>query len=62
MLSNGIHWVSDYPLGLFIGYYFGMIAAHPEGLPITESDSELKMNLLPNITPVGSGVKLTLRF
>ena len=62
MLSNGIHWVSDYPLGLFIGYYFGMLAAHPEGLPITESDSGLKVNLLPNITPVGTGVKLTLRF
>ena len=62
MLSNGIHWVSDYPLGLFIGYYFGMLAAHPEGLPISNSDGGLKVNLLPNITPVGTGVKLTMRF
>jgi hypothetical protein len=62
MLSNGIHWVSDYPLGLFIGYYFGMLAAHPEGIPITESDGGLKVNLLPNITPVGTGVTLTMRF
>jgi hypothetical protein len=62
MLSNGIHWVSDYPLGLFIGYYFGMLAAHPEGLPITDSDSGLKVDILPNITPVGTGVSLTIKF
>jgi hypothetical protein len=62
MLSNGIHWVSDYPLGLFIGYYFGMLAAHPEGLPITDSDSGLKVDILPNITPVGTGVCLTIKF
>jgi hypothetical protein len=62
MLNNGIHWVSDYPLGLFIGYYFGMIAAHPEGLPVTDSSGGLKVNILPNITPMGSGVSLTMRF
>jgi hypothetical protein len=62
MLSNGIHWVSDYPLGLFIGYYFGMLAAHPEGLPVTDSDSGLKVNLLPNITPIGTGVSLIIKF
>jgi hypothetical protein len=62
MLSNGIHWVSDYPLGLFIGYYFGMLAAHPEGLPVTDSESGLKVNILPNITPTGTGVSLTIKF
>jgi hypothetical protein len=62
MLSNGIHWVSDYPLGLFIGYYFGMLAAHPEGLPITESNSGIKVNLLPNVTQIGTGVSLTMNF
>jgi hypothetical protein len=62
MLSNGIHWVSDYPLGLFIGYYFGMLAAHPEGLPVTDSESGLKVNILPNITPRGTGVSLTIKF
>jgi hypothetical protein len=62
MLNNGIHWVSDYPLGLFIGYYFGMLAAHPEGLPVTNSSGGLKVNILPNITPMGSGVSLSMRF
>jgi membrane-associated phospholipid phosphatase len=62
MLANGIHWVSDYPLGLFIGYYFGMLAAHPEGLPIADSDDGMKVHILPNITPMGTGVSLTIRF
>jgi hypothetical protein len=63
MLSNGIHWVSDYPLGLFIGYYFGMLAAHPEGISVTESgDGKLKVYVLPTITPWGNGVSLTMKF
>jgi membrane-associated phospholipid phosphatase len=62
MLFNGIHWVSDYPLGLFIGYYFGMIASHPEGLPVSESDSGVKLHILPNFTSIGTGAKLTITF
>jgi membrane-associated phospholipid phosphatase len=63
MLSNGIHWVSDYPLGLFIGYYFGMLAAHPEGMPVVESDDgRLKVHILPNITPIGTGATLSMTF
>jgi membrane-associated phospholipid phosphatase len=25
MLNNGVHWASDYPLGLAIGYVFGKV-------------------------------------
>jgi membrane-associated phospholipid phosphatase len=63
MLSNGIHWVSDYPLGLFIGYYFGMLAAHPEGVPVMESDDgRLKVHIFPNITPMRTGVTFSMTF
>jgi hypothetical protein len=63
MLSNGIHWASDYPLGLFIGYYFGMLAAHPEGVPVMDSgDGKLKVYVLPNIGPTRTGVNFTMRF
>jgi hypothetical protein len=63
MLSNGIHWVSDYPLGLFIGYYFGMLAAHPEGLPVIDSgDGRLKVHILPSITPIGTGATFSMTF
>ncbi|MBL7893447.1 MAG: phosphatase PAP2 family protein [Bacteroidia bacterium] len=27
MLNNGVHWASDYPLGIALGYSFGKIAA-----------------------------------
>jgi membrane-associated phospholipid phosphatase len=63
MLSNGIHWVSDYPLGLFVGYYFGMLAAHPEGLPVIDSgDGKTIVQIAPNITSIGTGVSLTIKF
>jgi hypothetical protein len=32
MVNNGIHWYSDYPLAIVLGYTFGMIASHPEGI------------------------------
>jgi membrane-associated phospholipid phosphatase len=33
MVNTGIHWYSDYPLAVVLGYTFGMLAAHPEGIP-----------------------------
>ena len=62
MLSNGIHWASDYPLGLFIGYYVGMLAAHPQGVPVSSSENGLKVQVLPNITPLGSGLSFSMTF
>lgn len=31
MVSNGIHWWSDYPLSIALGWGFGQVVAHPEG-------------------------------
>ena len=62
MLCNGIHWVSDYPLGLFIGYYFGMVAAHPGGSPLAEQSKGMKVNLTPYYSQTGSGLSLTVHF
>ena len=64
-LSNtGIHWWSDFPLGLALGYKFGMIASHPEGLELTKSekDNAPKLTISPNISPLGQGVTLSLQF
>ncbi|MBF8248212.1 MAG: hypothetical protein HW374_1012 [Bacteroidetes bacterium] len=51
MVNNGIHWYSDYPLGLFLGYYFGMIAAHPEGSKISEGmdGTKARFSVLPRL-------------
>jgi len=64
-LSNtGIHWWSDYPLGIALGYQFGMIAAHPEGLEVVKSDKENspKLSVSPEVSPLRRGVRLTLKF
>ncbi len=64
-LSNtGIHWWSDYPLGIALGYQFGMIAAHPEGLDVVKSEkpNAPKLSVAPEVSPLRRGVKLTLRF
>jgi membrane-associated phospholipid phosphatase len=64
MMATGIHWWSDYPLGLVLGYQFGMLAAHPEGLEVMNSEdgTSPKLTLSPAITPISSGVRLSLRF
>jgi membrane-associated phospholipid phosphatase len=62
MLSNGIHWVSDYPLGLFIGYYFGMVTAHPDGFPLKSLGLGANLQITPTVTPSGTGMSLTMVF
>lgn len=43
MVNSGIHWYSDYPLAIILGYTFGMLASHPEGLSdILGSENEQK--------------------
>ncbi len=64
-LSNtGIHWWSDYPLGIALGYQFGMIAAHSEGLDVVKSTTQNapKLSVAPEVSPLRKGVKLTLSF
>jgi membrane-associated phospholipid phosphatase len=64
MANNGIHWYSDYPLGLFLGYTFGMLAAHPEGLDeeAPPKPGEMKAAISPMFVPDGAGLALTVRF
>lgn len=64
MGNTGIHWYSDYPLGLSLGYVFGMIASHPEGLPEEKESqgSSPDVSVTPMVGPMGSGVTVMLRF
>jgi PAP2 superfamily len=65
MGNTGIHWYSDYPLGLALGYSFGMLAAHPldlggvEGERPTESHS---LSMMPVIGPMRTGFMLSFNF
>lgn len=64
MANTGIHWYSDYPLGLALGYTFGMLASHPEGLPdeSEETDAAGGLSVSPMIDALGNGVTITFSF
>jgi hypothetical protein len=64
MVNRGIHWYSDYPLGLAIGYAFGMIAAHPEAIlsanPANENAPHL--SIAPAVNGNGVGLSMAIVF
>jgi hypothetical protein len=62
MANTGIHWYSDYPLGLALGYSFGMLAAHP-GLFAPGPDAESGVHQLtvsPLLTSRGAGIMISI--
>jgi hypothetical protein len=64
MVNRGIHWYSDYPLGLALGYAFGMIAAHPDGITVGESAdaSATHVSVTPTIGEQGIGLSMSIAF
>jgi len=64
MVNRGIHWYSDYPLGLAIGYAFGMIAAHPEGIHLggLSDHAETQVSIAPTVGDNGVGFSLSIAF
>jgi len=60
------HWWSDFPLGLALGYMFGMIAAHPanaheskDKLPASAQQS-VKISFSPVLFPDGAGASFSV--
>jgi membrane-associated phospholipid phosphatase len=64
MVNRGIHWYSDYPLGLAIGYAFGMIAAHPEGVVggTVSSETSTHVSIAPSLNEKGVGLSFAVAF
>jgi membrane-associated phospholipid phosphatase len=60
MVGTGIHWYSDYPLAVALGYTFGMISAHPEGIPKIISGGNL--NIFPMLVDKGFGISIGYHF
>jgi membrane-associated phospholipid phosphatase len=53
LVTTSIHWWSDIPLGIAIGYSFGMIASHPRGIELNGlGKGGLSANL--NVSPIFS--------
>jgi hypothetical protein len=51
MMNNGVHWASDYPLAIAIGYTFGKIVSTRE-----RDKAKFGWTVEPNITSYSSGV------
>jgi membrane-associated phospholipid phosphatase len=64
LVSKGWHWYSDLPLGIALGYSFGFIAAHPEGLDIKTSnnDKSLDVSVAPKLISSGAELEMTVHF
>ena len=64
MANTGIHWYSDYPLGLALGYSFGMLVAHQDSFS-GRSDEEKNggtWSVAPFLGNGETGVSLILSF
>ena len=64
MANTGIHWYSDYPLGLALGYSFGMLAAHPlkAGHETQETGQKPQVTVSPMFGDNGTGVAVRVCF
>lgn len=51
MINNGVHWMSDYPLALGIGYLFGKIAVESGRQKVNHksSESSSKIRIYPSL-------------
>jgi membrane-associated PAP2 superfamily phosphatase len=64
MANTGIHWYSDYPLGIALGYAFGKLVAKPEKISDEYQSKNIFNNikLYPSYTINGAGLSLYLEF
>ncbi|HET7153688.1 MAG TPA: phosphatase PAP2 family protein [Candidatus Kapabacteria bacterium] len=60
LITTGIHWWSDIPLGVALGYSFGVICSHPELTTINKNS--VNMSFLPVLYPDGAGISLNMTF
>ena len=70
MLNNGVHWISDYPLGIAIGYGLAKVVtrrsyrdvARPAAGSRTSLRGKIHPLLLPDLTSGGTGLRLLCTF
>ena len=58
MLNNGVHWASDYPLGIALGYGFGKVAVQ-KGKPSYKASA---VHFQPFALRSGGGIEMTVQF
>jgi membrane-associated phospholipid phosphatase len=64
LVSRGMHWYSDLPVGFFLGYTFGNIVSPQESdhTQKEEKTAENKLNILPLFDPNDLGFALSYNF
>jgi len=64
LVNKGIHWWSDFPLGIYLGYHFGKIVSHPAAFSGDKEQNESSSRLIftPSISPWGNGLGLSYTF
>jgi membrane-associated phospholipid phosphatase len=65
LVAKGMHWYSDLPLGLALGYIFGKTVTHPDtsDIPEVSNDGGVKVSVTPSFDAQGgSGVRLAVNF
>ncbi len=62
MANTGIHWYSDYPLGLVLGYSFGILVSHPPGQSSSSSPTGKGLSLAPAVTDGNPGLALVYSY
>ncbi len=63
MMNNGVHWISDYPLAISMGYYLGKIAVNSGRQRVENKAYESSLKITPIInTDLSTGISLQYRF
>jgi membrane-associated phospholipid phosphatase len=65
LVTTSIHWWSDIPLGIAIGYSFGMIASHPRGIELDgfgNGGRTANLNVFPIFSSDIKGLSLSYTF
>jgi membrane-associated PAP2 superfamily phosphatase len=64
LVGKGMHWYSDLPLGLAMGYLFGSVVSGPENLEsiIANKEAPLNLSIAPVATDYGMALRLGVSF
>ena len=61
MMNNGVHWASDYPLSITMGYYLGKIAVN-RGREPADNSASLNYQITPYTNLESFGLNFTYYF
>jgi membrane-associated PAP2 superfamily phosphatase len=64
LVAKGMHWYSDLPLGIAMGYLFGNVVSEPEALEstIAKKETPLTLSIAPVVTDNGVALRLGVLF